>query len=81
MVDGSKGVTLLDFAHNTVTAKIGGKTSILPMDCMMKGIKNCLARRNLRFEERMVFCKVMVEELVPTQNKEYSEIEPGSDMT
>ena len=37
-VDGRrvKGGYSLDFAHNTVTAKIGGKTSILPMDCMMK---------------------------------------------
>lgn len=82
-VDGGriKGVYSLDFNHNTITAKLGGKASTLPMDCMMKAAKAAYCRVNLRLEERMEFFAKKLEELVPAQNEESGEIEPEFNMT
>ena len=48
-----KGVYSLDFDHNTIMAKIGGRPSILSMDCMMKASKAAYHRVNIGLEERV----------------------------
>lgn len=74
-----KGVYCLDFDHNTMTARIAGNSSTLPMDMVMKAAKAAYRRANLRFEERIDIFTEKLGELACPEDEESREAESKPD--